>query len=87
MLLVQHVLRLWAAWLLVVDFAASKLVLKIFIYAPLGGRAIIIRIECIKVSYVLTADNHQHAYGTSSASAPQKQSNEFFQYSDAVNQH
>jgi hypothetical protein len=38
---------LWAAWLLVVDFAASKLVLKIFIYAPLGGRAIIIRIECV----------------------------------------
>ena len=37
----------WAAWLLVVDFAASKLVLKIFIYAPLGGRAIIIRIECV----------------------------------------
>ena len=36
-----------AAWLLVVDFAASKLVLKIFIYAPLGGRAIIIRIECV----------------------------------------
>ena len=33
--------------LLVVDFAASKLVLKIFIYAPLGGRAIIIRIECV----------------------------------------
>ena len=31
----------------VVDFAASKLVLKIFIYAPLGGRAIIIRIECV----------------------------------------
>ena len=37
----------------------SKVVLKIFIYAPLGGRAIIIRIAVQSASVVAVADSEK----------------------------